>query len=147
MIEKGIVGKIFDDGRCEVLIDGAACGNCHEKGGCGMNHHKIKLIVLNDLHAQIGDKVTVSLSEGRRMALAFLFFLVPVLFLVLGYTLGNSLAERLNNGWWTAVTIVLSLSVSFLLIWLISRFLQKKADYIPRIIAVNGPGGIGCELP
>jgi len=75
----------------------SACGQCHVSGACGTSllervfgHRPVELLARNPIAAQVGDEVMVGLSEQGLLRTAAAAYLVPILGLILGAVLGES---------------------------------------------------------
>ncbi|MBP7460390.1 MAG: SoxR reducing system RseC family protein [Candidatus Delongbacteria bacterium] len=133
MIETGIVVKSLPGGRAEVKLDGESCGQCSQKGCCSLHHSDLTLIALNPSGARIGDQVQVVMSESFRVFLAFLFFIVPVIFLMTGYGIGILAHQQYGWSWSPYLFCLMAFGGSFGLVFGISR---KFRDRLPVIRAV-----------
>ena len=104
---------IEEQGRVIALMGGharvatrrrSACGHCEVSGACGTSllerffgRHPAELVALNPIDAQVGDEVAVGIGEQDLLRAAVAAYLVPVLALIagalIGETLGGSHAE------------------------------------------------------
>lgn len=134
MIEKGRVLNDLEDGKVEIIVDGEGCGQCGQKGHCSLEQSNLKLIALNKAKAKIGDQVEIEMSESFRIFLAFLFFIVPILFLFMGFGLGSWLGERFKWNWSVWVFCLSSFIGSFGLIYWISQYLKDRLPVVRMII-------------
>ena len=71
----------------------AACGRCH---ACGMlsTQNEIVILVENELGAQVGEHVAVSIRIRKALSASAIAYLFPLLMLVIGVLLGWLLSAR-----------------------------------------------------
>lgn len=77
-----------------------ACGDCHASTACGMSllskffgYRTVSLRALNPIDARLGDEVVVGLEESALTRASVIFYLVPILLLILFAVVGQLLAE------------------------------------------------------
>lgn len=82
-----------------VRLDDTGCGRCHEEGGCGGHNIGSMLCrtptsyrVVNPAHAQLGDRVQISIAPGAVRRGAMLAYGWPLLALLAGALAGSALA-------------------------------------------------------
>lgn len=81
-------------------LGGGGCGHCDSEKGCGSgkltkmfcSSEVRKFLVRNELGAQVGDEVNVSLPEGALLLSSWRMYLLPLLLLLGGGLMGASLA-------------------------------------------------------
>lgn len=76
----------------------SACESCATKKGCATAQNQKEMIVTvkNSLHVEKGDHVVIGLETKPMMYLAFLLYVFPILFLIAGAVIGDSLAPAFN---------------------------------------------------
>ena len=144
MQEEGLVRSLHGGLAQVESTQSEACASCGAKGACyAMGGEKTRVVTaLNEAGAQVGDKVLLTMPRKAVLGASFLAYMVPVLGLILGATLGNSLAP---NWGWDAQTgaVVLGLgglAGSWLLVSLIAKKLAKKSNFTVRIVRVLEKG-------
>lgn len=99
---KGTVTAVNDD-TAEVLMDETGCGRCHEEGGCG-GHNLGKMLcssprrflVANPGNSAVGDRVTIVVAAGAVRRSALLFYVVPLLALLVCALIGSALVGEIG---------------------------------------------------
>ena len=113
------------------------CANCK---ACDMfdNREKVILTALNDINAREGDMVNVEVAPRQVLTSAVLVFLMPVIFLILGYWLGST------QRWFTAnpeisgiIGGLTALLLSFGLIFVFDRLSFKKSSTRARLVSMS----------
>nr|WP_305046351.1 SoxR reducing system RseC family protein [Geoalkalibacter sp.] len=93
----------------------------------------------NFIGAHIGDEVKIATNTRSFLQSSFVLYLVPVIFLIMGATLGQFLGERLQEGpdpnLLSALIGVAFLVGSFLIIKVGSRAIPSE-NFMPRIVEI-----------
>lgn len=93
-IHVGLVRQIKENGLAEVQTDRRnACGGCQSSDGCRAclsGGGKLLSQVLNPIDAKPGDLVAIELKSGNLLRGAALFYIFPIVLLVIGVLLGAS---------------------------------------------------------
>ena len=143
MIEQGIVQKTEDRYAVVQIYKNGSCDGCNLCDSAGPGENKI-LRVVNKQLADKGDWVEVQVSTGAVITSAIMIFIVPVLFIIIGYIIG----EKIESRFYPEFSFISTLSAILFLgaaILLIRRFDKKtKASdahmpYVSRIL-YKGPG-------
>ena len=117
---------------CHKNADGASCSVCTLLGG----KNTVSTRALNRVGAAVGDRVEVESGSGRMLFYAALVFLLPVLFLLVGFFVGRAL--------WGSIGGLIAAGVLFLLcfvfLFLYSRFaVSRRIDVtVTAVIARQG---------
>jgi len=80
-------------------IRSAACESCSSKDSCETSHHGSKemtVTVKNTLGVEKGDSVVVGIHTKPMIYLSFLLYVFPIILLVIGAVIGDSLAPPLK---------------------------------------------------
>ena len=79
----------------------SSCGNCSARGACGtaalskvLGSRRSRVRVLNPVGARPGDEVVIGLEESTLTRTSFVFYMLPLLALILG-----AIAARWLGGW------------------------------------------------
>lgn len=133
MTQDAIVVKILPDDMAEVVVARAtACGgNCGSCESC-MFQTELRAEARNLIQAKPGQRVTISSKSSRIFGAAFLVYVMPLLFFLLGYALAA--AAGAGDGIRIAVSFA-SLLVSALILVLSQRLNKKKKPITFDIIA------------
>ena len=117
------------------------CEQCNGKG-CGTG--KLSQLfcskprqfqVDNPINASIGDQVIISVAEGAVLRGIGLVYLLPLILLLMGAVIGNSLAEQAEQrDSYSAVGALLGLVAGFVIAkWISSRQVKNRSQpYIAR---------------
>lgn len=133
MTQDAIVIRILDDEMAEVAVTRAtACGgNCGSCESC-MFQSELRTTARNLIQAKPGQKVTIESKSSRIFGAAFLVYVMPLLFFLLGYAVAAA-ADAAEG-----IRILVSfcaLLVSALVLILTQRFNKKKKPITFDIIA------------
>lgn len=94
MIQTAVVKRILSSGTAEIsLMRQLECGlSCKSCEGCPQKpKDEVLAVAENSAGAKPGDVVEVQSNSGNAIGIAALVYLVPCVFLVLGYLLGSGL--------------------------------------------------------
>ena len=144
-IEEGIIEKTSKRKAMVRIARSAACATCNSKDSCGVSSDKkIVIEVTNDLQADVGDRVEISMPESSLLKLSLLVYLLPVVALIAGAFLGAELAAVLNMDSTLSSVIVgcSAMAIVFgVLKWLdgISNFKEKYYPRMTRILISAHP--------
>lgn len=117
------------------------CKNCASMEACRLGDDNRSMLVdaHNPLGAQVGDKVKVVTSSKSFLQSSFVLYIVPLLALIAGAALGQTLGERLEVGTdpnlLAAIFGIAFLVGSFLIIRVGSRAIPREA-FMPRIAEI-----------
>ncbi|MBF0475347.1 MAG: SoxR reducing system RseC family protein [Deltaproteobacteria bacterium] len=160
LTEEGIVLEAGAGSAYVQTVRTDACAGCSGKEACealGGGNRENKVRVINPMGAEVGDRVVLGLSGDSFIKTSFLLYMVPVLGLIGGGILGHQLAPVLSMRSEPAA-IIFSFSclvLTFPVIRIIAKKLEKKKAYIPTIISIlahkqenllkvgTGPGNLG----
>ncbi|WP_072904710.1 SoxR reducing system RseC family protein [Malonomonas rubra] len=118
----------------------SACEHCPSSGACSMGDNSETMLVdaINMIRAQVGDQVKVVASTKHFLQSSFMLYIVPIIGLLIGALIGESVGKRASLGidpsLMSALTAVAFLVVTFILIRLATMRLKREA-FMPRIIA------------
>ncbi len=136
--EHGTVLRKRNDTVIIKMEIGEQCETCAAKGSCisigGENERHLELIYRKPIRA--GDRVTIGYEPSSRIISAFLVFIVPILFLIFGYSIGSILFESEGSA---ILMSFAGLAISFIFIKIISKSLETHQSFIPKIVDVQ-PG-------
>lgn len=133
------IGKIIQvaNGKIVVQIEaGGQCKLCGAAQACQPAQATMRQMEL-PYHSQdlnIGDKVIIHFKPQIRVLSAALVFILPILFMIAGYFIGQGLFA--SEGMAVLFSFV-GLSVSFLLLRLINRFTANSKNFVPNIIKLS----------
>ena len=96
--ENGIVTQSDKSTAWITTIRSSACKGCSSKESCGTSHNakEMTVTVKNTLGVQTGDRVVIGLDTKPMIILSFLLYVFPILLLIMGAIIGDSLAPILE---------------------------------------------------
>ncbi len=122
----GIVRSI-KKGIAEVeVIAGGGCSSCSMSLVCGSTKKNIKFSAKASDKVKVNDKVRIELISGSKVLSALFVFLVPVLFMILGYIIGT--AVGLNEGFSVLIAMGM-LAFSLIPVKLIDKVYGRRISY------------------
>lgn len=131
MSQNAIIKKIVNEGVAEIsLLRQMDCKNCDNCGGCSQKPGtELLALASNSIGAKTGDVVEVESIAGSSIGIAVIVYVLPCVFLLLGYFLGQAmgLSEMASVGI-GAVGIL----VGFVPALLLNRFVatRKKPEFV-----------------
>ncbi len=138
--EEGIVTKVDQDRTWVRVRRSSMCEGCKTRGACYTlsGDKDMESEVSNPIGARVGDRVVLQISSGSLLKASFLFYMVPVLFLVVGIVLGMKLGSRYGGDpeIFAALTGIAAAALSFLIIKIFSRRFRDNEAYKPEIIKI-----------
>ncbi|MBO6092941.1 MAG: SoxR reducing system RseC family protein [Oscillospiraceae bacterium] len=90
MTQEASVVRLLPDNRAEVLVNRrSACGgNCSGCDGCSFTDQEFRVVAGNRAEARPGQRVLLETKTSLIFRFAFLTYILPILFLLLGYAVG-----------------------------------------------------------
>ena len=90
MTQEASVVRLLPDNKAEVLVHRrSGCGgNCSGCDGCSFTDQEIRVVAANQAEAQPGQVVILETKTSQIFRFAFLTYILPIVFLLLGYALG-----------------------------------------------------------
>jgi positive regulator of sigma E activity len=129
--EIGIVTGINKDKIILQLNGGEHCSHCAAKSVCAVNENTRQLELTYHGTVNPGEKVEIEYTEKNKIAIAVIIFLLPLLFLISGYVLGNLLFHT------TLAAIsgsILGLIIGATIPYFVNQWNEKKGIILPRIV-------------
>ena len=138
MVQTAVVKRIVTSGTAEIsLMRQLECGlSCKSCEGCPQRPtDEILALAENTVGAGPGDVVEVQSNSGNAIGIAALVYLVPCVFLVLGYLLGTGLG--LGEGL-CVLAAFLGLFVGFVPALLLNRAIARREKPEFTILQIRG---------
>lgn len=142
--EEGRVIKL-EDGYAIIHAErGSSCDGCGAKASChalgGVEGKVMEMKAVNEIGAKVGDRVKVAIDSLVFLKSSFLVYVVPLIVMIVGGIIGDSYARNHMPGSDPDLVAggvgVLCLVISFLLIRMWSKTLEKRKEYQPRIVRI-----------
>jgi sigma-E factor negative regulatory protein RseC len=138
--EEGTVTKVAGDKawvrtRRSSMCDGCKShGVCHSLGGT----ENMEAEALNTAGAKEGDRVLLEIASGPLWKISFIFYILPVIFLISGVIAGMKLAKTysLEPELSALLLGIMGCILSFFIIKLFAKHVRKNKDYMPEIVKI-----------
>ncbi len=133
-------------------IRSGACEGCSSKKSCGtVNNQKEQIVQVNNtLDVEKGDHVVIGLQSGPILYLTFLLYVFPIILMIIGALIGNTLAPTFDINP-SILSMVLGFSFFGLAFYIIrkkNKSLEKRNEFKPFLVRKRShviPEG--CSLP
>ena len=137
--EQGIVEQVSKTKAVVRVTRYSACAGCHSKGACMPSDSKeVVMEALNELHAEVGDYVQVSVPAGSLLKVSFLVYFVPVVALIGGAIAGNvwAVARHMDPTLTAIACGGAAMGLTFGIVKWFDRTADLKTQYWPRITRI-----------
>ena len=115
-----------------------ACEACSSRESCGTagDQKEIIAMVKNTLNVEKGDHVVIGLETRPMLFLTFLLYVFPIILLLIGALIGNSLAPffQMDPSFVSMISGFLFFGLSFYIIRKKNNSLSKKEEYKPFLV-------------
>jgi len=112
------------------------CGVCYQMGG----KNKMVAQARNNAGAKVGDKVNLEIESKIFLSVAFVLYIIPVVFLIIGYFIGSTLVTFLQKPAYSQEVGIFSgfifLGFSYLVIRMIDRRAALSKQIQPVVIEI-----------
>jgi len=144
--KNGRVSRIEKDGWVMVVTEkGDACSNCESAQFCHSlaDCSRMETRVLNRANAEVGDRVSISLSSRSVFKSALILYILPTLSLLLGAISGSGLHRHIGIGETGAAILFgfVGLVLGFTIAGLISKRQTADSKLTPVITGIIQPAG------
>ena len=130
----GIVLEKLDSSRVLVkLFERSGCSDCALASLCSLGKAEEETVEALGTNLAPGDKVKVTEGEGKLILFAFLLFIVPLMFFVLGYVI----FKNFINGELFPVLLGFGLMIIYFLILGLFEKRVKNKFLIPRAYKIH----------
>ena len=121
--ENGIVTQVDPSMAWVKTIRSGACESCSTKDSCHTaNSQKTQIVIVkNTLCVKKGDHVVIGIQTRPMLFLTFLLYVFPIILLIVGATIGNSIAPSVKMD-----PSLLSMFVGFSFFGLAFYYISKK---------------------
>ncbi len=142
--EQGLVIDTNADTATVKTVRSESCESCAQKESCntGGGKNEMQVKVKNGLGARIGDTVIISIKTTSLLKAAFLLYIFPILFMILGAVIGKKLAVSftLDESLTSMLSGALFFCISFFLIRVKGKKMAFKEEYKPTILRIKKSG-------
>ena len=145
MEEEGIVIEVTDGRAAVRMIESGGCQGCSAAGSCKSGAEGRVLEAVNRAGARPGQRVLVGMDSTAFMKASIFVYMTPVLFLFAGAVLGGAAGPHISAGLsvetWQALSAVLFLALSIVIIRLYDRRVKRDKKLRAVILRVLDDGG------
>lgn len=138
-IEAGKIIRIINGKAIVEMETSGECQTCGAKQSCcaigGSSKRQIEIPLVNNRDKlQEGDQIMLSYQPQARLLSAFLVFMLPIIFLIVGYFIGLNVFHTEGK----AILIgLVGLLISFFVIWGLNKFVIREKNFLPQILKVQ----------
>jgi sigma-E factor negative regulatory protein RseC len=151
--EEGVVFKMGAPGAGTAWVKTTrtnACESCSSRHACHAEEpgQAMEVEALNTADARVGDRIVLNISSTSLLKATFLLYVFPVLAMIAGAMLGQTVALRhaMNVSALSALFAFLSFGLAFLVIRIIGSQLAKDGRYQPEIIKIRGTRPLPADV-
>lgn len=134
MEETGLVIKIEGNKAFVSVERKSACEGCPASSICKPGDEGSVIEAINEAGAEIGDRVSVSLKAFSYLKGSIIVYGIPTICLIAGAIIGKELLKDLfilDPELLSAIGGLGAFAISFLIVKLLSKKMEKKKEYIP----------------
>lgn len=121
MTNKGIVTQIVDNKVKLKLFKSSSCSHCSQCSEASKYGKDYEFTI--DKKVELGDLVTLEISERDVIKAAAIAYIMPPVFMILGYIIANKLDF---NELQSAIGSFVGLAISFFILFVYDKFFAKK---------------------
>jgi sigma-E factor negative regulatory protein RseC len=149
--ENGIVTRTDRSTAWIKTIRSGACEGCSSKDSCGESHNskEMTLELKNTLGVQTGDQVVIGIETKPMIILSFLLYVFPILLLIAGAVIGDSIAPviGMNNSICAMILGFSFFGAAFLFIRKTQVSLTQKEEFKPFLVRKKRhPDSGSCQV-
>lgn len=138
--EEGTITKVSGDTAWVRTRRTSMCEGCKSQGVCHTlgGTENMETEALNTAGAKSGDRVVLEIASGALWKISFVFYMIPVFFLIVGVIAGLKIGKDYFSKpeLFSFICGILGFAISYLIIKLIAKYMEKNKSYVPRIIKV-----------
>lgn len=121
MTNKGIVTQIVNNKVKLKLFKSSSCSHCSQCSEASKYGKDYEFTI--DKKVELGDLITLEISEKDVIKAAAIAYIMPPVFMILGYIIAN----KLNfNELQSSIGSFVGLAISFLILFIYDKFFAKK---------------------
>ena len=130
-------GVVIDREGHQVVVQVAesdSCNQCSAKGFCiGTGDGSVRISADDTRGAKVGDLVTVTLGEGRKIVGTAMVFLTPLMGLFLGLFVGIVLFGQSGG----VLGALGGFAVGLGLLWALDRYFSRRLTFRPNVTSID----------
>lgn len=138
--EEGTITKVSENTAWVKVRRSSMCDACNCQRTCSIlgGGETMEAEALNTADAQVGDRVLLKIPSTLLFKVSFIFYMIPVIFLISGVILGMKMARNysLEPELGAMIMGILGCILAFLIIRLFAKKVQKNKAYVPEVIKI-----------
>lgn len=138
--EEGTITKVSENTAWVKVRRSSMCDacNCHRTCSILGGGETMEAEALNTADAQVGDRVLLKIPSTLLFKVSFIFYMIPVIFLISGVILGMKMARNysLEPELGAMIMGILGCIPAFLIIRLFAKKVRKNKAYVPEVIKI-----------
>ena len=137
--ETGVIEGILDKKVLVRVRKSSACENCETRDACHVVGDKDMMIeVANDIQAEEGDHVEISVPTRSLMKISLLVYILPIAALIVGALIGESWSHffHIRSASASILGGGIALGITFLVLKWFNRSVESKPEYHPRMTRI-----------
>ncbi len=142
--EQGTITRVSGDKAWVQVRRSSMCAACSARGVCATlgSAELMEAEALNTAGGSVGERVLLKISTRSLWKISFIFYMLPVFFLIPGAILGMKLAPSfsLRPELGALILAALGCLLAFLIIKVFAGRLSENKDYLPEVIKIFSPG-------
>jgi len=138
--EQGVVLRTDSGSAWVKTVRSSACEACSAKGSChgAAGEREMEVKAINSVGASVGDRIVLSFETASLLKAAFLIYVFPIVLLIVGAALGQSLAHLIEFSP-SGLSILLGFAFFLAALFIIkarANKMARKNAYQPRITKI-----------
>jgi sigma-E factor negative regulatory protein RseC len=138
--EEGTITKVTDNTAWVKVRRSSTCDACNCRRTCSTlgGGETMEAEAINTAGAQVGDRVLVKIPSTLLVKVSFIFYMIPVIFLISGVILGMKIAKNysLEPELGAMIMGILGCVLAFVFIRLFAGKVRKNKAYVPEVIKI-----------
>jgi sigma-E factor negative regulatory protein RseC len=138
--EEGSITKVTEDKARVQVRRSSMCDACKSRSACSIigGGDTMEAEALNTANARVGDRVLLNIPSKSLWKISFVFYMLPVIFLIAGVTIGMNLAKNysLEPELGALLLGIMGCLLAFAIIKLFAKHVGKNKDYMPEIVKI-----------
>jgi sigma-E factor negative regulatory protein RseC len=140
--EEGYVFRVTPDNTVWVRTQRTkTCEHCDAQEECqsmGSKPEDMEIELSNDIGADIGDRVILSMPTGSLLYLSFLMYVAPIIVMIFGGICGQELARQyqMDETGFSVLFSLLFFAISLMIIRFFSHSMARKDKYKPKLTRI-----------
>jgi sigma-E factor negative regulatory protein RseC len=142
--EKARVIEVLSDGKVIVEMEqDESCHTCASKSSCFFQGNDLRQVTAIDfIGVKKGQIVNLKHNPRDKVKAAVVLFLIPILFLIVGFVLGSNLASKAGreaaSESWGILSGIVFFALSFIIVRQVNRNFERHKKHLPTIVEKIG---------